>query len=232
MESQRNHKIVIAIIPAYNEQSMIVEVIGSLKDYVDQIIVINDASIDQTERLACSTGAMVINHLINRGLGASLKTGITLALEQGADIIITFDADGQLQATDIPKLIQPIIEQQADVVIGSRAQYRKSMPRSRRFYNWVANLITYLFFNHWVSDSQSGLRAFSKLAAQKINLATDRMEISSEIIGKIKQEQLRLKEISIKPIYTSYSLSKGQSFFVGIKTFCRLFFHRLIDLPN
>ena len=232
MENQPNHKIVTAVIPAYNEQSMIAKVINSLKGYVDQIIVVNDASIDQTEQLALSTGVLVLNQLVNRGVGASLKTGITLALKQGADIVITFDADGQLQATDIPKLIQPIIEQRADVVIGSRAEYQKAMPQSRRFYNWLANVVTYLFSNHWVSDSQSGLRAFSKFAAQKINLATDRMEISSEIIGRIKQEHLRLKEISIKPIYTSYSLSKGQNFFVGIKTFCRLFFHHLIDLPN
>lgn len=213
----------IAVIPAFNEEKTIFQVIQEVKPYLDRIIVIDDGSKDKTAEKAHQAGAEVYRHLLNRGLGAALSTGFKIALRNNPDIIITFDADLQHQAKDIPNLIKPIKEKRADVVIGSRFLKPSSAPFLRFFYNQIANLITFLFFGLLVSDSQSGLRAFSYQALEKIKIQSDKMEVSSEIIGQIKKNKLILKEIPIEPIYTSYSLSKGQNFFQGLTTLFRLF---------
>jgi glycosyltransferase involved in cell wall biosynthesis len=226
--------MVIAIIPAYNEEKTITKVVSDVGQYVDEIVVVNDGSNDRTAELAERAGAKVINHLFNRGLGASLSTGMTIALketcpERSERIIITFDADGQHQAADIPKIIDPILTGETDAVIGSRMLNPRGMPLVRRIYNWLANLATFILFGIWTTDSQSGLRAFSYAAASRIRIRTDGMEVSSEIIGEIKRHKLRLKEIPIQAIYTKYSLSKGQNLLLGIKTFFRLLFHKVIE---
>jgi hypothetical protein len=102
------------------------------------------------------------------------------------------------------------------------------MPPKRRLANWVGNALTYALFGLWVQDSQSGLRAFSLKAARDLRLRCDRMDVSSEIIKEIKTHGWQLAEVPIQPVYTAYSLSKGQSFFVGLKTAGRLFLRRLI----
>jgi len=219
---------VIAVIPAYNEERTIREVIVMVKKNVDQVIVINDGSTDQTAKLAQEAGAEVYSHFLNRGLGAALITGFEAALKQGADIIITFDADGQHRPEDISRLIEPILKDEAEVVIGSRFLEKQPMPLSRRVYNLIANFITHLLFGLWVSDSQSGLRVFKRQALKKIKIQSDRMEVSSEIIREIKRNKLKLKEIPIKPIYTDYSMSKGQNFRVGLKTFFRLILEKIL----
>lgn len=219
---------IIAIIPAYNEEQTIKDVVATVEKKVDRVIVVNDGSIDQTARLAQGAGAEVYNHFLNRGLGAALATGFEAALKQEGDIIITFDADGQHRPEDISRLIEPILRNEAEVTIGSRFLERRPMPLKRRIYNLVANSITYLLFGFRVSDSQSGLRAFKKEALKKIKIQSDRMEVSSEIIREIKRNKLKLKEVSIRPIYTDYSLSKGQNFWIGIKTFFRLILEKII----
>lgn len=219
----------IAIIPAYNEEKTISQVIRDAQKVVDKVIVIDDGSDDRTREIAESAGAEVYKHMLNLGLGAALITGFTIAVGHEADIIVTMDADGQHRAEDIPRLIKPIIQNKADIVIGSRLVDKKnsSMPLVRRFYNYLANLITYLICQQRTTDSQSGLRAFSHQACQNMELSSQRMEISSEIFKEIKDKNLRLSEVPIQAVYTQYSLSKGQSFLTGIKTFFRLILNRL-----
>ena len=101
------------------------------------------------------------------------------------------------------------------------------MPLKRRFANWMGNALTFLLFGMWVQDSQSGLRAFSRRAAEELDLKCDRMEVSSEIVKEIKSHEWRLLEVPIVPIYTEYSLSKGQNFFVGLKTAGKLLLRRI-----
>lgn len=211
------------VIPAFNEAKTLPDVLRSVLNVTKDIIVIDDGSNDATYDIAKSMGVLVYRHIINRGLGATLATGIHAALKHGAEIIVTFDADGQHLAADIVRIVEPIKENYADVVIGSRLLGRKNyMPIIRRLYNILGNLITYLLFGMKVSDSQSGLRAFNRHSAQLFNLRSNRMEVSSEFIHEIKKNKLRYKEIQIQSIYTKYSLSKGQSFFVGIKTLIKL----------
>jgi glycosyltransferase involved in cell wall biosynthesis len=219
----------VIVIPAYNEEKMIGEVIrGCQRQNKDsQIVVIDDGSKDRTKKIAQEAGAIVLSHPINRGLGASLSTGLTAALlllKDKEGIIVTLDADGQHDPREIPKLIEPILKGEAEVVIGSRfiSSERKKIPFLRYLANWCGNFFTWLLFGIKVTDSQSGFRAFSFQAAQKIRLRTNTMEVSSEIIREIKLNNLKLKEVPITPIYTDYSLSKGQGFWRGLETLWKL----------
>lgn len=217
---------VVVVVPAYNEEKTIGRVLADLKNYADKIIIVDDGSTDRTAEIIKSLSVEVYRHFLNRGLGASLKTGFEAAKKSGADIVVTFDADGQHRAEDIPRLIKPILDGQAEVVIGSRFLKLQRMPILRIIYNWLANFITFLFSGLWVTDSQSGLRAFSKQALERLEIFCDRMEISSEIICQIKKQNLKLVEIPIQAVYTDYSLSKGQNFLVGVKTLIRLVVHK------
>jgi UDP-N-acetylglucosamine---dolichyl-phosphate N-acetylglucosaminyltransferase len=151
-----------------------------------------------------------------------LGTGISAALRLGAEVIVTFDADGQHDPDDIVRLLEPIDVGEAEVVIGSRMLDPRGMPYQRRLANWTANVVTYLLFGGWTTDSQSGLRAFSSRAATQVQIMTTGMEVSSEIIAETVRNRLKWKDVPVKAIYTDYSLSKGQSFTVGLRTLVRL----------
>jgi glycosyltransferase involved in cell wall biosynthesis len=151
-----------------------------------------------------------------------LGTGISAALRLGAEVIVTFDADGQHDPNDIARLLQPIAAGEAEVVIGSRMWDPRGMPYRRRLANWLANVVTYLLFGGWTTDSQSGLRVFSRRAATRMQLRTTGMEVSSEIIAETVRHRLKWEEIPVQAIYTDYSLSKGQSFTVGLQTLMKL----------
>ncbi|MDO8740480.1 MAG: glycosyltransferase family 2 protein [Candidatus Woesearchaeota archaeon] len=225
----RNRGVVI-VIPAYNEEAKIGDVISDLnRNGYEDIIVVDDGSKDNTYKIAKSHKADVYKHIINRGLGGSLGTGIKAALMKNADIVVTFDADGQHAASDIKKLIKPIIDGKADVVIGSRLMIKSDgMPFIRKIGNWGMNLITYVMFGIWTTDSQSGLRAFSRKAAEKISIKGSRMEVSSEIISEVGKRKLKFKEVPIKAIYTDYSLKKGQSNLNAFKILLKLVVKKLM----
>lgn len=205
----------VIIIPAFNESQVIFEVLESLPKKLDgittvEVVVVDDGSQDQTANEAIKTKVNVIRHLLNRGLGAAIKTGFSWAKEHNADVVVTFDADGQHDPEDIPKLIRPIILKKADVVIGSRFLNKQAIPFDRFLLNWFANFATFVLYGASSTDSQSGLRAFSKKAVNLIDFKADRMEFSSEILLEAKKNNLRLIEVPIKAIYTSYSRTKGQ----------------------
>jgi glycosyltransferase involved in cell wall biosynthesis len=219
----RGDKHVVILIPAYNEERSISAVIRGLKqEGFARLIVVDDGSSDRTSELARQEDVLLLRHILNRGLGGALGTGISAALHLGAEIIVTFDADGQHDPDDIGRLLEPIENGKADVVIGSRMLDPIGMPYPRRLANWTANLVTYLLFRVWTTDSQSGLRAFSYQAAARMQLLTSGMEVSSEIIAETVKHGLQWQEVPVKAIYTDYSLSKGQSFTVGIRTLMRL----------
>jgi glycosyltransferase involved in cell wall biosynthesis len=216
-------KRVAIVIPAYNEERTIIDVIRGLRQHgFLTLIVVDDGSSDRTGELACHEGVILLRHIINRGLGGALGTGITAALHLGAEAIVTFDADGQHDPDDIARLLEPIAKGEADVVIGSRMLEPTGMPYARRLANWSANIVTYLLFRGWTTDSQSGLRAFSRRAAAQIQIMTNGMEVSSEIIAEIVKNRLKRKEVAVQAVYTDYSLSKGQSFKVGLQTLMKL----------
>jgi len=220
------------IIPAYNEESLIGQVLEQvqsvdLEGIEKEIVVVDDGSSDKTKEIARSKGAMVVRHIVNRGVGGAMGTGFEAALRRSADVIVTCDADGQHSADDIGRVIEPIRLGQADAVLGSRMINASGMPWTRRMANRLANIITLLLFGIRTTDSQSGLRAFSRSAAKQIRIRANTYEVSSEICGEIRRHRLKLVEVPIQVIYTNYSLSKGQGFKVGLKTLIRLILTKL-----
>lgn len=174
-------------------------------------LVIDDGSTDRTASKAKKTGAVVIRHILNRGKGAALITGLAAARELGADAVVTMDADGQHDPKDLPRLLLPIREKMSDVVVGSRLlSGGKQMPRGRRIVNYLGNTLTRFFFDIPTTDSQSGYRALNKKVLGKIRLISPGYEIETELFREVKRLNLRYMEVPIRVIYTGYSRSKGQ----------------------
>ncbi|BAA30697.1 313aa long hypothetical protein [Pyrococcus horikoshii OT3] len=208
------------VMPAYNEEKTIGSVLDSLLKVFkpNNIIVVDDGSKDKTREIAKSKGVHVISHIINRGLGGALGTGIYYALMRGAEIIVTFDADGQHLLEDALKVIKPVVEGRADLAIGSRFKGDiGQMPLVKRIGNIVLNTITAVFAMRYVTDSQSGLRAFSRACASKIKITCDGYAVSSEIIVEASRGKCKIVEVPIKAVYTEYSMKKGTNVMEGIK---------------
>ncbi|WP_292459943.1 glycosyltransferase family 2 protein [Methanothermococcus sp.] len=225
---------IYVVVPAYNEEGMIGNTLKKLKDEgYKNIIVVDDGSRDNTYNIAKEEGVIVCKHIINRGLGGALGTGLKCALEYNPKVIITFDADGQHDPKDIEKVAKPILDENYDVVIGSRLMDEKevkNMPKIKRIGNWGLNFLTYLMGGHFITDSQSGLRAFSYNAAKIImnQLKSNKYEVSSEFVVLIKRNNLKFKEIPIKTIYTDYSMARGTNVITGFKILLKLIIHRLV----
>lgn len=219
---------IFIVIPAYNEAKTLPLVLKNLTERgYKNTIVVDDGSKDETYEIAKKMAKFPIQHRLNRGLGGALGTGIEAAVRLGAEYIFTFDADGQHDPDEIPKLYSPLKRREADAVVGSRLINAEGMPFKRRLANKIANYITFALFGVYTTDSQSGFRGFNRKAAEKITIRSNRMEVSSEIIREIGYHGLKFKEVPIKAIYTDYSLSKGQSFIVGLKTFAKLLLQKL-----
>lgn len=205
----------LIVIPAFNEAQVIADVLRKIPKKINGIeiietVVIDDGSQDKTSQVSILNSVTVINHLLNRGAGAATKTGLTYAKNIDSDITVTFDADGQHLHEDILKVIDPILMKKADLVIGSRFLKKQNVPLDRLILNKAANLATLLLFGAFSSDSQSGLRAFSKKAVELIDFKSDRMEFSSEILLEARKNNLKVKEVPTKAIYSVYSKAKGQ----------------------
>jgi glycosyltransferase involved in cell wall biosynthesis len=216
---------IFVVVPAYNEEKTIAKVIEDLMKMGLEIVVVDDGSNDDTYNIVESIikekkHGLLCRHLLNRGLGAALRTGIEAALMEDPDVIVTFDADGQHDPQDILNVSRPIVNGEADVVIGERNF--EEMPSSKKFGNGVMNIITMIFYGIKVKDSQSGLRAFNKKAAETIIINARDYGVSSEIIGEVKRHDLKLKEVPIKTIYTDYSMTKGTNTSEGLKILARL----------
>lgn len=218
---------ITCVIPAFNEEKHISSVVLDVRAFVDEVIVIDDCSRDETSLLARQAGAQVFRHLINRGQGAALRTGTVVALEQGADIIIHFDADNQFQASEIAEVIKPILENRADAVLGSRFLTKKSdLPWSKRnIIHPLARLINRLFFNIRLSDPQSGFRALSRLSASNLKIKADGMAHCSEILYQLFKNKNRVIEVPITVTYHEY----GQKFSGGLKIIKDLLIQKLIN---
>lgn len=224
----QNTKI-IALIPAYNEEKTITQVIKEAKSYVDQIIVIDDGSTDQTNKLAFEQGTIVLTHLINRGQGAALKTGMEFlkVKSQILDVIVVqLDSDAQHQAADIPKMIQPILDDKVEVTLGSRFLNKKSqIPLERKILLKGAIFINQIFTGIKLTDAHNGFRALSWKAANLIKINQDRMAHNSEIIQQIAKHNLKFKEIPVIVSYTKHSRSKGQTWWDAFKIVKDLMFN-------
>ena len=199
------------VVPAYNEAAVIAAVIADVKRVTPNVAVIDDGSSDATAAVARTAGAAVLRHAINRGQGAALQTGIAYALRRGAQIVVTFDSDGQHSADDIPALIAPIMAGDADIVLGSRFLANTgSVPTLRRIVLRLGIVFTRLTSGLRITDAHNGLRAFSRDAASAMHIRLDRMAHASELMDQIRESGRRYVEVPVHVRYTEYSRDKGQ----------------------
>ena len=189
-------------IPAYNEEKNIAKIIVELKKVADQIIVCDDGSTDSTSMIAEALGAIVIKHSKNLGYGAAIRSIFNKAKEYNNDALVTFDADGQHNVNDISGVVDPILNNKADVVIGSRfLKNSKEVPEYRKFGIKLITKVTNLSLKESLTDSQSGFRAYSKKVLEKLNLTDKGMGVSTEILIKSNNYGFSIGEV---PIGISY----------------------------
>ena len=204
-------------LPAYNEEKNIAKIIVKLKKVADQIIVCDDGSTDLTSIIAESLGTIVIKHPKNLGYGSAIHSIFLKAKEINSEVLVTIDADGQHKIEDMSKVIEPILDNKADIVIGSRfLKNSKEIPEYRKFGIKLITKVTNISLKESLTDSQSGFRAYSKKVLEKLNLSDKGMGISTEILIKSNNYGFRIGEVPINVSYegdtsTQNAVSHGTS---------------------
>ena len=195
-------KITIGI-PAYNEEKNIASIITKLKKITDSIIVCDDGSSDMTTEISKNLGAIVISHEKNMGYGVAINSIFQKSKEMNVDLLVTFDADGQHRVEDIEKVVEPIKNNDADLVIGSRFLDKKSdVPNYRKIGIKVITQVTNVSIKKKLTDSQSGFRAYNKQVLSQISPSDVGMGISTEILIKSSSKGLRITEVPITILYS------------------------------
>ncbi len=195
--------VTVACLPAYNEEQKIYDIVKNTSKFVDKVIVCDDGSNDQTFENAKKAGALVTKHDNNKGKGAAMRTLFDYAKKIDGDIIITMDSDGQFLPEEIPKLVNSLIKNNADIVTGYRFADEKDMPRYRKFGNKVLDKVTNLVIEIPVRDTQSGFRAYSKKAINSIKFNTDGYGADSEILISAVKKGLKIIEEPVTVIYNT-----------------------------
>lgn len=205
-------------LPAYNEEKNIASIIAKLEKLTDVIIVCDDGSFDLTGKIASKMGAIVITHEKNLGYGAAIRSLFLRAKELDVDVLVTFDADGQHNIHDIDKVVKPIMENKADLVIGSRFldDSKDNIPSYRKTGIKIITKLTNTSLKEKITDSQSGFRGYSKEILSKITPSDYGMGVSSEILIKASNNNFRIAEVPIKISYegdtsTHHPVSHGIS---------------------
>jgi glycosyltransferase involved in cell wall biosynthesis len=202
---------VVVGIPAFNEEHTIARIVLEAQKFADKVVVCDDGSTDYTARIAESLGADVVRHEKNGGYGASIKSLFLRAHELTADVFVTLDADGQHEPNEIPIVIKPIVEGEADVVIGSRFVDKNGTAEMPLYRQLGAKLITKMVngsAKNGVTDSQSGFRAYSHIALDRLNFFEDGMGASVEILLKASKNDLRIVEV---PSTCKYNTGEGNT---------------------
>jgi glycosyltransferase involved in cell wall biosynthesis len=200
---------VVAGIPCFNTKPFIENMVSKTKKYVDQVIVVDDGSRDSTAEAARKAGALVISHGTNKGYGEAIKSCFEAAKINDADVLVILDGDGQHEPDETQKLIEPILSQEADLVIGSRflePAQRALIPRYRKFGIGVITWLFNLGSRTKVSDAQSGFRAYNKKIFNNLSLFEKGMSISIETLEKARRNGAIIKEVPISCFYTPSTL--------------------------
>ena len=229
-QNMRVNSTVFVVVPAYNECRVIRATMQPLIEMGYSVVVVDDASTDETTAVLRGLDLYILRHRINRGAGAATQTGMSFALARGASYIVHFDADGQHRSQDIPVLLAPLFAGRADVVLGSRflrTADRAAVPRARRLLLRGGVVFNGLLTGLWLTDAHNGLRAFTAQAAAQIDIRENGFAHGSEILQQIKRARLRCIEQPTMVSYTAYSMAKGQSPLNAIKIVFDLLLRRL-----
>lgn len=192
---------VIAVIPCYNEAKQIYQVVSGALKYVDEVIVVDNCSIDSTDYMAREAGAKVI-YCRDKGMGHATKAGITQAIKHGANVIVTLDGDGQHNPKEIPSILEPIFRHRCDISIGVRTKH--AMPIYRRFGNFLITLSFNLFSTITLPDAQCGFRAFTVKVVRAIELKEGGFGCIVEFLVKARHRKYRIERVPITCIYHNH----------------------------
>ena len=200
---------IIAAIPCLNEEAFIGDIVTRAKKYIDKVIVVDDGSTDNTFEAAQAAGAEVIKHKTNQGAGAATKTAFEVAKRSHTDILVTLDGDGQHNPDEIPQLLAPILNEEADLVIGSRflKSNLRQMPKYRKF---GIDVITFLYnfgSKVRVSDAQCCFRAQNRKLIEAVNITEAGFGFSVQVLIQVRKKGFTIKEVPISCIYHSQSSS-------------------------
>jgi polyprenyl-phospho-N-acetylgalactosaminyl synthase len=202
---------IFIVVPCFNEAKVVKNTVGSLLEKGYRVVVVDDASSDDSRASLNGMPVHYLRHEVNLGQGAALQTGISFALSKGASWIVTFDADGQHDVNDIPKLMQISANTKAGVVFGSRfiRGGTANIAASRKLILRVARLINYFASGILLSDANNGLRLISRDAASKILITENRSTHSAQIQNMVQLNRISYAECPVNITYTDYSRSKG-----------------------
>ena len=235
-KTSTNLNRVCIVIPAYNEGSVIGDVVKNAMNelrktkYDFEIVVVNDGSRDDTSNQARQAGAKVIDHILNSGAGSATATCLSYANQNGFDAAATMDADGQHLPGDVTRGFEVLESSNADLLIGSRLIDSKGMSRVKVIGNKGLSFITFFLFGINSTDSQSGLRIFSRRSLQQLRWKTSGYEFCSEMLWRANQIGLKIDEFSIKAVYTEYSKAKGQNNWNAVNIIKSLLKRRITEL--
>jgi len=233
--SFKKYKVCI-VLPAYNEAPVIKEVISTTlrafrkTDYLIEVVVINDGSTDETASIAAKNGATVVNHILNSGAGGATATGLSYAQQNNFDIACTMDSDGQHSPDDAIEGVKQLIKLESDLMIGSRLIDTAGMSKTKILGNKGLSFITYILFGVNSTDSQSGLRIYSRKALEQLKWKTSGYEFCSEMLWRAKQLKLKINEYPIQAIYTEYSKIKGQNNWNAVNIVKSLVRRRIMEI--
>lgn len=225
-----NPSNIFVVVPVFNEAAELEKTLQSLMAHKYRIVLVDDGSTDNPERIARKYPVIFLQHVLNLGQGAALRTGMMAAQHAGADIIVHFDADGQHDAAEIHQLIQPLIQNACDIVFGSRFLKNttvQQVPFFRKFILQAGRYVNWIFYRILLSDAHNGFRAMNRTAFEKIIFTQNRMGHASEILYLVKKNNLRYLETPVSIYYTKYSLGKGQHIFNSVNIIFDLIFKKL-----
>ncbi|CAN5510756.1 glycosyltransferase family 2 protein [soil metagenome] len=219
MHIDTHYQDVWIVVPAFNEASVIGEVIADITSTFEHVVCVDDGSRDETAATALRAGAHVVRHPVNLGQGAAIQTGVEYARTQpGARIFATFDADGQHRVKDVAAMVDRLAAGDVDIVIGTRfaGQPASQVPAVKRLVLRAAAFLSPSIRKLGLTDAHNGLRVFNKTVADGLNITMNGMSHASEIITLIIENKWRVAEEPIEILYTDYSLSKGQPLLNGV----------------
>jgi glycosyltransferase involved in cell wall biosynthesis len=234
-----NNKKVAIVVPAHNEEKLILRALETLPDWVDEVIVVDDFSRDRTaeivrQHMKVDARVTLESHAVNRGVGAAIATGYRVSLERNNDVTVVMAGDAQMDPDDLPAIVRPVAEEGVDYAKGNRLFYGRAwhiIPRYRYIGNAILSLLTKIASGYWhIADSQCGYTALSKEALSTLDLATiyPRYGVPNDILVKLNIDNRSVRDVPIRPVYNIGEVSEIRVQRV-IFTISRLLLHRFFD---